>query len=32
VRWEPTEQEIEEKLIELAYVWGDIEEGVEAKA
>lgn len=26
VAWEPTEQEIEEKLIELAYVWGDIEE------
>jgi very-short-patch-repair endonuclease len=32
VGWEPTEQEIEEKLIELAYVWGDIEEDVEAKA
>lgn len=26
VAWEPTEHEIEEKLIELAYTWGDIEE------
>jgi very-short-patch-repair endonuclease len=29
VRFEPTEQEIEEKLIELAYTWGDIEEEIE---
>ena len=27
--WEPTEQEIEEKLIALAYLWGDIEESTE---
>lgn len=24
--WEPTTQEIDEKLVELAYIWGDIEE------
>jgi very-short-patch-repair endonuclease len=29
VTWEPTQQEIEEKLIELAYLWGDIEESTE---
>ena len=27
--WEPTPQEIEEKLIALAYLWGDIEESTE---
>jgi very-short-patch-repair endonuclease len=26
VNWEPTEQEVADKLIELAYAWGDIEE------
>jgi len=29
VSWEPTEQEIEEKLIAQAYLWGDIEESTE---
>jgi len=29
VAWEPTQQEIEEKLISLAYLWGDIEESTE---
>src|SRR4051794_35456724 len=24
--WEPTAKEVEEKLIQLAYAWGDIEE------
>jgi very-short-patch-repair endonuclease len=32
VAWEPTEQEIEEKLIELAYTWGDIEEAIEFRS
>jgi very-short-patch-repair endonuclease len=32
VTWEPTEQQIEEKLIELAYTWGDIEEEIEKLA
>jgi hypothetical protein len=32
VGWEPTDQEIEEKLIELAYTWGDIEEEIEMAA
>ena len=32
VSWEPTEQEIEEKLIELAYTLGDIEEEIEKAA
>ena len=32
VSWEPTEQEIEEKLIQLAYAWGDIEEQIEKEA
>lgn len=27
--WTPTEEEIEEKLIELAYAWGDVEEKME---
>jgi very-short-patch-repair endonuclease len=26
--WEPTEQEVQEKLIALAYTWGDIEESL----
>jgi very-short-patch-repair endonuclease len=29
VAWSPTEEEIQEKLIELAYTWGDIEEEIE---
>lgn len=29
VSWEPTAQEIEEKLIEMAYAWGDIEESLD---
>jgi very-short-patch-repair endonuclease len=32
VSWEPTEQQTEEKLIELAYTWGDIEEEIEVTA
>lgn len=28
--WQPTDEEIEEKLIELTYTWGDIEEKLEA--
>ena len=32
VSWEPTEQEVQEKLIELAYTWGDIEEELEVLA
>src|SRR5688500_12755894 len=30
--WEPTETEVEDKLIEMAYVWGDIEERIEQEA
>jgi very-short-patch-repair endonuclease len=32
MNWEPTEQEVEEKLIELAYTWGDIEEEIESRS
>jgi len=32
VTWYPTGEEIEEKLIELAYAWGDIEELLELQA
>lgn len=30
--WEPSTQEVEDKLIEMAYIWGDIEEQVEMAA
>jgi hypothetical protein len=29
MQWQPSPQEIEDKLIEMAYVWGDIEEELE---
>ena len=32
MNWEPSAQEIEEKLIEMAYIWGDIEEQMEIAA
>ncbi len=32
VHWEPTDQEVEEKLTEMAYIWGDIEEKIEVEA